>query len=206
MKRIFLLLALLTVFAIAGWCWRDAANVVGWSAAIAATQKTANSSSTAAAQSGKPESKIIVQAPVEMNKSPIGTGAGAGTGASAVESAAQTREPLSTDQARNAEMMSRRNFAKLIAETANADDAPLNTLSLMLVDFCMAHTSARAKAQADGGGPPPNSLRANPSTTGDGLRADAISSRRLENARVITESCKNFNEGSGQSYADAALT
>ena len=141
-----------------------------------------------------------------MNKSPIGTGAGAGTGASAVESAAQTREPFSTDQARNAEMMSRRNFAKLIAETANADDAPLNTLSLMLVDFCMAHTSARAKAQADGGGPPPNSLRANPSTTGDGPRADAISSRRLENACVITESCKNFNEGSGQSYADAALT
>lgn len=44
------------------------------------------------------------------------------------------------------------------------------------------------------------------STAVDGLRADAISSQRLDNARSITESCKDFNEGSVQSYADAALT
>ena len=118
----------------------------------------------------------------------------------------QMREPLSPEQARMVEMMSRRNFARLIAEAANADDAQLNAFSLLLVDFCMTHTAARAIAQADYGGATPKSLRANAAMTSDGLRADAISSRRLDYARSITESCNDFNKGLGQSYADAALT
>jgi hypothetical protein len=202
-KRNYRLLTLLSVLAVAGWYWRNSANIVeSPEASPAALLRTANAPSAAAAHSGNSESKIIVQAPVEANKPPIASGSGMST----VESVPQMREPLSPEQARIAEMMSRRNFARSIAETANADEVELNAFSLLLVNFCMKHTAAPAKAQADAGGPSPNSLSANPSTTADGLRADAISSRRLDNARFITESCKDFNEGSGQSYADVAMT
>ena len=204
MKRIYLLSSVAVVLAIAGWFLRESTPSVGSSAnsATSAPAKPNPRGGPTELGGGTGESKIIVQAPTELNTRPIGSNAGG----AAAEPAPPTRETLSPDQTRMGELMSRRNFSRLIAETANSDDAQLNALSLLLVDFCMAHTSARAKTLAEAGGPPPNSLRAKPASTGDGLRADASGSRRLENARVITESCKEFNEGSGQSYADAALT
>lgn len=203
MKRIYPLRTVLSILAVAGWYWRDTANVVAYSEpSLTSTQSPKTASPAAAAQGSNAGSKIIVQAVVEARKSPIISGSSGLT----VEPMPQMREPLSPEQARMAEMMSRRNFARLIAETANADDAQLNAFSLLLVEFCMTHTAARARAQSDDGGAPPKSLGANAAVTGDGLRADAISSRRLDYARSITESCNDFNKGLGQSYADAALT
>ncbi len=202
MKRIYLFIPLLGLLAFSGWYWRDSINLGNWSASSAnAAEAKANTSSATAQASSSSESKIIVQAPAELS-APQGLGAGS----AAIETAPPLRPPapekLPPEQSRIAELLSRRNFARAIAETANADDAQLNALSLLLVDFCMNHTTANAKAQAAVGGPPPNSLRAKSSAAS----ADATDSRRLENARSITESCKDFNEGSGQSYADAALT
>jgi len=208
MKRIPVIFSLLAVLAVAGWYWRDTISTGEVSAnAVGAAPTKATGSVAATAQGSAAESKIIVQAPVEINTRPNGVSSGAATVELAPVTSQKPSEVLPPEQARIAELMSRRNLTRLIAETANADDVQLNAYSLLLVDFCFAYTSARAKAQAAVGGPPPNSLRAKPSATAaQGVRADATDSRRLENARWITESCKDFNEGAGQSYADVALS
>ena len=202
-KRIYLLLPLLAALAVAGWYWRDSVNAGASSASSAnAAQAKSNGSSAGVTRGSANESRIIVQAAVEINTAQNGVSPGAATVELTPLTSPPLRESLPPEQARIAELLSRRNLARSIAETANADDAQLNALSLLLVDFCMAHTTASAKAQAASGGPPPSSMRAKTSTAG----ADGTDPRRLDNARWITESCKDFNEGSGQSYADAALT
>lgn len=199
-KRTPMVLAFVVLLALAGWYFRDRMNADDATAKAAAPSKAL--APLAAERGSASGSKIIVQAPTEgsLQQSSVIPAT------IVVDAASSKREPASPDQTRMSEMMSRRNFARLIAETANSDDAQLNALSLLLVDFCMSHTSAPAKAQAEAGGPPPTALRANSAQNGDGLRADATGSRRLDNARLITESCKEFNEGSGQSYADVALS
>ena len=208
---VVIVVALALTFAVAGWVWRDSIG----SGALASTPSNALTPAYAAAAkapsapadpatSAKAESKIIIQAPAELNVRPSGTSPS--EGAASTDIAPPKREPLSVEQARIAELLSRKNFARAIAETANADDAQLNALSLLLVDFCMSHTAARAKTQAAVGGPPPSALRAKPAAASEGVRADATDPRRLDNARSITESCKDFNDGSGQSYADVAMT
>ena len=205
MKRISILLSALVVLVFAGWYWRDMISADASSVDAAnTTPSKATSARTAASQGSSNESKIIVQAPPELSTRPGGASPSAGV--TAVESAPPTRESLSADQARVAELLSRKNLARAIAETANAEDAQLIALSLQLVDFCMSHTAASAKTQVAMGGPPPSALRAKASAGGEGIRADATDSRRLDNARWIAESCKDFNEGSGQSYADLALS
>ncbi len=201
MKRIYLLIPLVALLALAGWYWRDSIMAGDWPGSSAAASRAKASASSAAAQGSASESRIIVQAPVELSGRQGGS-AGSAAGELAPPLPPPVPEKLPPEQSRIAELLSRRNLARTIAETANADDAQLNALSLLLVDFCIAHTTVAAKAQANVGGPPPNSLRAKTPATGN----DATDSRRLENARWITESCKDFNEGSGQSYADAALT
>ena len=208
MKRSYLLLPFLAVLAMAGWYWRDRIGG-GDSSAISthALLKKTDLSSATAEQGIANASRIIVQAPAQVNTRQNGVSPSTISGEPALLQSPPPREVLPPEQARIAELMSRRNLARLIAETANADDAQLNAYSLLLVDFCLSYTSARAKAQAAVGGPSPNSLRAKPSASGaQGVRADATDSRRLDNARWITESCKDFNEGAGQSYADVALS
>ena len=202
-----MLLSLLAVLAMAGWYWRDRINLVDSSANSAAAQSKADAALTAT-QSSNNESKIIVQAPPEINTRPNGAGSGSASAPTEPPPLASVppREVLPPEQARIADLMSRRNLTRLIAETANADDVQLNAYSLLLIDFCTSYTSAPAKAQAAVGGPPPSTLRAKPATAGaQNARADATDSRRLDNARWITESCKDFNEGAGQGYAGAAL-
>ena len=208
MKRSHILLSMLALLAIAAWHWRDRITLGDPSAnSSGATQSKANAASTATLGSAD-ESKIIVQAPPEINTRPNGTGSGSASAPTEPPPLASPppREVLPPEQARIADLMSRRNLARLIAETANADDVQLNAYALLLVDFCTSYTSAPAKAQAAVGGPPPSTLRAKPTAaSAPGARADATDSRRLDNARWITESCKDFNEGSGQNYANAAL-
>ena len=202
MKRTFIVLPVLALIALACWYWRDSITSGDFSASSASTAQSKANASSAAAQGSANESLIIVQAPAELSARQNGGGSGVPTVEPPPLPSPTVREKLPPEQARIAELLSRRNIGRLIAETANADDAQLNALSLLLVDFCMAHTTAGAKAQAASGGPPPDSMRAKTSTAG----IDATDPRRLDNARWITESCKDFNEGSGQSYADAALT
>ncbi len=202
MKRIYLILPLLALLALAGWYWRDDITAGDWPGNSAIAAQTKANASSAAGQGSGNESRIIVQAPAELSALKNSGGAGSAAGELAPPLPPPVPEKLPPEHARLAELLSRRNFARAIAETANADDAQLNALSLLLVDFCMNHTTANAKAQAAVGGPPPNSMRAKTSTAG----TDATDFRRMENARWITESCKDFNEGSGQSYADAALS
>lgn len=206
MKRIYLPLTVMAVLVLAGWYWRDSLPTFESSAATAAVAQTkANAASTSAAPTRASESKIIVQAPVEVSPRPNGVSASVASVEPPPLASPPLREVLPPEQARIAELLSRRNLARSIIETATADDAQLNAYSLLLIDFCLAHTSARAKGQTAVGGPPPTSLRNKPAG-GDNTRADASDSRRMDNARWITESCKDFSEGAGQNYADAALT
>lgn len=205
MKRIYVALPLLAVLAIAAWYWRDSINTGDSSASSAnAAQANTNALLAATGQGGANKSRIIVQAPVDVNTRANGFGSSVATGATepAPLPSPPVRETLAPEQARIAELLSRRNLARSIAEAANADDAQLNALALVLIDFCTTHTTAGAKAQAASGGPPPSSTRAKTSTGG----IDATDPRRLDNARWIVESCKDFNVASAQSYAEAALT
>lgn len=203
MKRIYFALPLLAVLAVTGWYWRDSITA-GDSSANAATaaQKKSSIASAAAGQSGSNESRIIVQASAELSARQNSSGAGSATVEHQALPSPSVRETLPPEQARIAELLSRRNLARSIAEAANSDDPQLNALALVLIDFCTAHTTAGAKAQAASGGPPPISTRAKTSTAG----IDATDPRRLDNARWIAESCKDFNVASAQSSAEAALT
>ena len=202
MKRTYIVLPVLALLVTVAWYWRDSITSGDFSASSANTAQSNANASSASGQGSANASRIIVQAPAELNT----RANGASVGSAALEPAPllspPVRDTLPPEQARIAELLSRRNLARSMAETANADDPQLNALSLVLVDFCMAHTTATAKAQAASGGPPPISMGTKTSTGG----IDATDPRRLENARWITESCKDFNEGSGQSYTEAALT
>ncbi len=202
MKRAHVLLSVLALLALAGWYWRDSFSFGYSSSNTADASRTKANASSASGQAGSNESRIVVQAPIEVS-------AGQSSGsqrATALDLPAlpspSAPEKLRPGQARVAEVLSHRNIARAIADAAKADDAQLNALSLLLVDFCLAHTAADAKAQAASGGPPPISMRAKTSTAG----IDATDPRRLDNARWITESCKDFNVTSVRTDADAAMT